>query len=173
MPYINIDTEWEEYYPKVYGYFFRRLDNRLDVEDLTSLVLSEFLKVIINPEKSYKILNKNAYLWKIAHNQLSVFINTKSKQAVLVGLDDNFEILDERVELERSLSYQDKINSLLHCIQNNLTDIDYKIVNLSLIEDRKSPEVATILNLSAENIRKRLSRSVAKLKVQCVSIWKN
>jgi DNA-directed RNA polymerase specialized sigma24 family protein len=31
----DVEKQWSEYYPKVYGYFFRRLNSREDVEDLT------------------------------------------------------------------------------------------------------------------------------------------
>ena len=173
MSYTNINYEWEFYYPKVYGYFFRRVDNRLDVEDLTSLVLSQFLEIILDEQKSVRILNKNAYLWKIAHNQLVTFINTKSKQIVSVGLNDSFEIIDERAELEKSSYYRNRIENLLHCIKQNLNGTDFNIVNLSLVEDRKSPEVAVILNLTALNVRKRLSRSVSKLKDKCKNVWQD
>jgi DNA-directed RNA polymerase specialized sigma24 family protein len=77
MSNFNINAEWEIYYPKVYGYFFRRLNNRLDVEDLTSLVLSQFFQTLLDQEKASRILNQNAYLWKIARNQLATFIDTK------------------------------------------------------------------------------------------------
>ena len=43
---------WDELYPKVYAYFLRRVDNRLDVEDLTSITLTSFLeKYRRNPDK--------------------------------------------------------------------------------------------------------------------------
>ncbi len=173
MSYTNINSEWEFYYPKVYGYFFRRIDNRLDVEDLTSLVLFQFLEIILDEEKSVRILNKNAYLWKIAHNQLVAFINNKTKQIITVGLDDNFELVDEKAELEKSSYYNHRIENLLHCIKQNLNGVDFNIVNLSLVEDRKSPEVAQILSLTAENVRKRLSRSVTKLKDKCKAVWQS
>jgi hypothetical protein len=35
---------WEEYYPKVYGYFLRRVNNHTDVEDLTCKISSPIYK---------------------------------------------------------------------------------------------------------------------------------
>jgi hypothetical protein len=32
MTQKQIQNNWEEYYPKVFGYFFRRLNNQADVE---------------------------------------------------------------------------------------------------------------------------------------------
>jgi len=112
-------------------------------------------------------------LWKIAHNQLITFINTRNKKTIFVGLDDNFEIVDEKAEIQKSSYYNYRIENLLNCIKQNLNGVDYNIVNLSLIEDRKSPEVAEILSLTAENVRKRLSRSVSKLKDKCKAVWQS
>jgi RNA polymerase sigma factor (sigma-70 family) len=168
---LNTQQEWEEYYPKVYGYFFRRLNNRLDVEDLTSIVLTYFLQTISDPEKSGRVQNRNAYLWKIAHNQLATFIRTKSKQVMTVGFDENTDSIDEKLENERSWNFKDRTEKLLHCIEKNLKDLDLQIVKQSLIEDRISSEVATNLNLTAVNVRKRLSRSVTKLRKECQKVW--
>ena len=33
---------WDEYYAKVYGYFYRRLDDKFLVEDLTAETLNDF-----------------------------------------------------------------------------------------------------------------------------------
>jgi len=172
MSNLNINAEWEIYYPKVYGYFFRRLNNRLDVEDLTSLVLFQFFQTLADPQKSSRILNQNAYLWKIARNQLATFINNKSKQMIIVGLDESVDSLDSNLETQTSSEYKIRIEKLLECVKKTLKGLDFSIVNYSLIEDRKSPEVANLLNITAENVRKRLSRSVSKLKAQCRAVWK-
>lgn len=172
MSNFNINAEWEIYYPKVYGYFFRRLNNRLDVEDLTSLVLSQFFQTLLDEEKSTRILNQNAYLWKIARNQLATFIDNKTKQMTIVGLDDDIDSIDSELESQTSSEYKLRIEKLLVCVKKALSGLDFSIVNYSLIEDRKSPEVAKLLNLTAENIRKRLSRSVTKLKAECRAVWK-
>jgi len=173
MTTINLDAEWQIYYPKVYGYFFRRVNNRLDVEDLTSLVLTYFFEAITNPEKAAKIKSPNAYLWKIAYNQLVVFIKQKSKNPIPIGLDDNFEIADESMDNTRSTNYIERSKKLLECINSTLSGLDLIIVTKSLIEDWTSPKVAEELNLTAVNVRKRLSRAVSKLRAKCKMVWQN
>ena len=173
MTTINLDTQWQIYYPKVYGYFFRRVNNRLDVEDLTSLVLTYFFEALSNPEKASKIKSPNAYLWKIAYNQLMVFITNKSKEPVPVGLDDNLEVIDDSQDNTRSTNYTERSKKLLDCINISLSGLDLIIVTKSLIEDWTSPKVATELNLTAVNVRKRLSRAVTKLRQKCRVVWEN
>ena len=115
---INLDKEWENYYPKVYGYFFRRLNNRLDVEDLTSLVLKDFFEVLINPQKSQKVTNKNCYLWKIAYNYLADFIKVKQKKLLTISYDENFEAADQSLENFESQNFKEKIANLMVCVKN-------------------------------------------------------
>jgi DNA-directed RNA polymerase specialized sigma subunit len=88
-----------------------------------------------------------------------------------VGFDENTDSIDEKLENERSWNFKDRTEKLLHCIEKNLKDLDLQIVKQSLIEDRISSEVATNLNLTAVNVRKRLSRSVTKLRKECQKVW--
>ena len=83
----TLQQKWDVYYPKVYGYFFRRVNNKTDVEDLTSMVLHKFFEVLINPEKSATLNNKNGYLWKIAHNHLVDFIKNKQKRPIVISIE--------------------------------------------------------------------------------------
>ena len=56
----KITNLWNELYPRVYGYFYRRIDNQTAVEDLTASVLSSFLK---NVENGKIKKNNFGYLW--------------------------------------------------------------------------------------------------------------
>ena len=83
----QITNLWNELYPRVYGYFWRRIDNRSHVEDLTALVLSNFL---FNLE-SGKIEQDNfGYLWQIAKNTLFEYCRGKSKNFIsLTDFDED------------------------------------------------------------------------------------
>lgn len=171
MSQFNLDSVWEEYYPKVYGYFFRRVDAREDVEDLTSMTMTQFCQTLKNSEKAKKIKNSNAYLWKIAHHQLADFIHSKSKRPITVGLDENFKIIDDSLEKLQSSYFEDRKAGLLKCIQKSLNPIEHTIVIDSIINDYKSDELAVKLGLSSSNIRQKLSRSLKKLRQKCRQVW--
>lgn len=171
MSAFNLDSVWEEYYPKVYGYFFRRVNTREDVEDMTSMTMTQFCQTLQNPEKTQKIKSLNAYLWKIAHNQLADFIRFKTKRPITVGFDDNANFVDESVEKLQSRYFDDRKVGLLKCIQKSLDKIDLTIVVDSVINDYKSEELAIKLGLSASNIRQKLSRSLKKLRQKCRQVW--
>jgi RNA polymerase sigma factor (sigma-70 family) len=162
---------WNEYYPKVYGYFFKRVDNKNDVDDLTSLVMEKYLNLFQDSEKANQVTNKHAYLWKIANNQLADFIKNKQKRIVTIGLND--ELFSLEVELEKNYSsrYLDKFSCLIDCMRESLKDQDLRIVQMSFLEEFNSKEIGQILNLTSENVRKKLSRSISKLKTSCRDIW--
>ncbi len=161
---------WEEYYPSVYGYYFRRVNNRDDVEDLTSIVITIFLDNMLDDTKT--IANPHGFLWKVAYNHLALFIRQKSKNPMAIGLiDTDFEVEPE-IEDNRSFHYQEKIKDLMHCVNKNLKDIELVIIEQVIMLDRKATEVCIELGLTAENTRQKLSRSLKKLRQSCLDIWK-
>jgi RNA polymerase sigma factor (sigma-70 family) len=171
MSTLSIDHAWEQYYPRIYGYFFRRLNNRLDVEDLTSITLSEFIEVLLDDTKCSRIRDLEDYLWKIAHNQLVGFIDKKSKIKITVGLSDETDSIDTNIDSIDSENYKFRTQALMECVEKELKSTDYQIVVMSLIEDRKSPEVAQVLSLTSVNVRKKLERAIAKLREKCRAVW--
>lgn len=169
MTDTEINHLWDEYYPKVFGYFYRRLTNRQDIEDLTSVSLTAFLTKIDNP--SLQIENKNAYLWRICHNQLAMLINTKSKTPAFVPYDESWIPQDTQLETNYSAEFKTRMQSLQACINKHLTPEESQLINLAYIEQQTSQQIATYLNSTAVAIRKRLSRSINKIKKQCSNIW--
>lgn len=165
----EIESLWNEYFPKVFGYFYRRLNCREDVEDLTSLVMTKFIHSL----NEYDIAKPNAYLWRIAHNQLVNFYREKSKTPVFTSLLENEdqEWLDESLEQSRSSAYLQRVESLIHCAKLNLKGEEYLLVNSAILEDKKSAELAIELNTKPATIRKRLSRTLQKLRDKCASVW--
>jgi RNA polymerase sigma factor (sigma-70 family) len=184
----TLQQEWDYYYPKVYGYFFRRISNKSDVEDLTAMVLHKFFEVLISPGKSANLTNKNAYLWKIAYNHLADFIQNKQKRPLTIDIEDEFETPDNSIEkfyskryqeripylvrifkIEKFYSkrYQERVKNLLKCIKTQVKDLEYKIIEMSFFEELTSIEISKVLNLKPPTIRQKLSRSLKKVREQC------
>jgi RNA polymerase sigma factor (sigma-70 family) len=163
---------WVEFYPKVFGYYFRRVNNRQDCEDLTSLVLTSFVQKMIDPDTS--IQNPHGYLWRSAHNHLVNYIKSKSVGPTMVGIEGEIEdVIDEGYEMLRSIHYRDKIQNLMECAKNQLKEIELKIIEEVVICDKKAPAVAVEIGLTPENVRQRLSRGLKKLRIQCLDLWQN
>ncbi len=169
MSFYLIKAQWDQYYPKVYGYFFRRIDSKVDVEDLVSLTMEGLIKALNKTDKP--LSNPNAYLWRIAHNHLADYIKFKSKTPKTFSLDENLDFIDQGLEDHRSSHFQAKVADLMQCVEQNLHGIEYKIVQLVVMFDQKSVDVANDLNLKPENVRQKLSRALKKLKANCLDLW--
>jgi len=165
----KITDLWHDYYPKVFGYFFRRVERREDAEDLALVVLKKFFDAL--DKKGDSIENPNAYLWQIAKNQLYYFFKTRARQPFSTDKEQNLESIDMALDAHRSKRYKERIDALLNCLKRFLKQIDYTIVYESLVQDRKSYEVSEIVDLSSANVRKRLSRSLKKVREKCRDSW--
>ena len=155
--------EWNEWYNKVYGYFFRRVDSRSDVEDLTALTLNDFFLKI-------DVKNPQGLIWVIARNKLTDYIRAKPKNHT-VSFDNLPESLMTANSNTYSDTYQSRIEHLKECVKKNLKEQDYSIVELCTISDFSSEMVAAQLGLSPANVRQKLSRSLKKVREICRRVW--
>jgi RNA polymerase sigma-70 factor, ECF subfamily len=152
---------WDEYYAKVYGYFYRRLDDKFLVEDLTAETLNDFFLSSKNSTQQY--------LWGIARNKLYGFLRQKYKEKLL-NLEDGDDLL---LDFGKNYSshYLEKIELLKECVNEQLNQTDQEIVNLSIQEDFNSKDIASKLGINHGNVRIRLFRAIKKLKSKCKQIW--
>jgi RNA polymerase sigma factor (sigma-70 family) len=151
--------DWNYWYDLVYAFFYRRLNNQTDVEDLTADVLSTFFLKEERPD------NDISYLWGIAKKKFLKFLEQKNKNKLL-----NYEDLED-FEYAQNSAYKYKIEALKECLKKQTSDLDQKIINACILENFGSQEVSQKLNLSPDNIRQRLSRSLSKLRTKCKELW--
>ena len=171
---VSTEKQWQYWYPRVYGYFYKRVNTQFQVEELTSQTMNTAFT-------AKTVHNFQAYIWKVAHNYLVKFINLKNTEPMIVGWDEsldlknstqiNFEI-EEEIEDQISQNYKSKLNQLLECVKNQITNPDeQKLIQLSIYEERNSTEIGKILNLNPDNIRQKLSRTLKKLRRHCSELW--
>lgn len=166
----DFDAMFELYYPKLYGYFFRRVNNKADVEDLAMVTITNFFEVIQKKDLEFPA----NYLWKIAHNQLVNFYSFNSKHKMPIGFDDLETIdklIDVGVENNRSPYFTLRVETLLKCMQNHLDKVEYDLVQASIFAGKNSTELAAETGLKADNIRQKLHRIFKKTKDKCKKIW--
>ncbi len=163
----NLSLTVEDYnywYSRIYGYFYRRVDSATLVRDLTVDTLSDFF--------TYKkeIQNPKSLIFKIAQNKLKNFIKSKANSPFVENIEN--ENLNQ-LEISYSSHYQDKASSLIECAKKQLKEEHFKILELSVLCDFSSQRVANELNLKSDNVRQILSRSIKKLRQECRQIWFN
>ena len=92
------------------------------------------------------------------------YIRKKDKTKVST-LDENYE------EKSFSNEFNLKLENLKKCIQSQLSTQDQEIIEMSVMSDFSSQNVAEKLNLTAANVRQKLSRSIKKLRQKCRQVW--
>ena len=172
---IDLD-QWNEYYFKVYNYFYKRVNGKYEVEELTAQTMNSAFLAKINKDIDFF----DGYLWKVAHNYLVKYIRTKSLSPMIVALDENinsieskpvFEV-DQEAEDLNSIQYQQKLKQLIDCINFNIkNDQDKAIIKLSIYEDKTAAQIGEVYNLTKETVRQRLSRNIRKLRQNCLDVW--
>ena len=151
--------EFEEYYPKVYGYFFRRVNNKQDVEDLTSITLTKLFKSLENN----KVKNTRAYLWMIAHNQLVDFYRSNKVRDIQTGMEEGWDV-DASLDNHQSDNYKRFCHEMLDQARKHISTEDYNLIEMYYLDGYSSQEVADKLNLTPANTRKKVSRIINKLR---------
>lgn len=170
----NIESAWMYWYPKVYAYFYKRVNDRFFVEELTAQTMNTAFTA-----QNVRIFH--AYMWKVAHNYLVKYINTKQVQPMPVSLEDymlgddtkaNQFMLDESADNIVSSNYNSKLDQLKICIKNNISSPDdQNLIELCIYQEKNSTEVGNLLNINPPAIRKRLSRILSKLRTHCRELW--
>jgi RNA polymerase sigma factor (sigma-70 family) len=152
---------WKYWYPRVYGFFFKRVNQIQEVEELTANTLNAFIL-------KDSVANPNAFVWQTARNQLLLFIQNKPKTVSLENIED---YANPFKQIEESSLYQNFKESLLQKCRQTLGEVDYQIVLLSLAEETTSAQIAQKLHLKASNVRQRFRRCLQKIKPLSAQIW--
>lgn len=166
----NARQTWDYWYPLVYGYFFKRVNNRADVEEMTSTTITSLLL-------KKDVQSPNAFIWQTAKNQLLLYITKKTKQPNIVQINEQTQVAylpqEASPESEELISprYQHVVTKLMECVEKNLTEEEVKITKMSIIEEQNSTQISESLSLKANTIRQKLKRAIYKLKQKCVDIW--
>ena len=161
---------YDNYYPKILGYCFRRtLDLNLS-KDLTS---ETFLKAFTGIGKyEWRGIPFSSWLFKIASNEMNMLDRRKKyhpDSICLLKENGVFEIADiadlnaEKNELEKQLQQsKDFIN-----VQQKLLLLPIKyqeVISLKYFEEKSIKEIVEILGKKEGTIKSLLSRGIEKLK---------
>jgi len=158
MKQISQD-QWNELYNQVYGFFFRRVSDRYSCEELTTLTLHDFL--------SYEgeVVSESGLMWKIARNKLSNYYRSKKKHPI-VDLD-----CESDISSEYSVEYKNRVKLLLECIHKNTTNEEYTLIESLVMYDFNSTQISKESGTKPATLRKKLSRTLSKVKESCKKIW--
>ena len=166
----EIEKIWLKYHPKIYGYYFKRLNHREDVEDLTATCLTIFVEKMISSDQ--KIDKPEAFLWKIIYNQFNEFIRQKYRLPKINQLDDSCDTINiDLIESEISQHYQAKMQEIWQSAKRSCSKQELELLEEVYLKGSRSSDLAKKWNLKPDNVRQRLKRAVDKLKKLKISLW--
>jgi RNA polymerase sigma factor (sigma-70 family) len=156
---------WNEYYPRVKGYFFKRITNQSDVDDLSSVVMTNFLQALAKQE----VESKHGLLWSIARNHLYMYFRSKKNQPAFVD-SDHFQSIEQIEDHYVSQKYSAYLEHILDRAKTLLTKEELEILHYSYFDELTSQQISEKYSTTPGNIRVKLSRIIAKLKLEALNL---
>ena len=149
-----------DYASKVFFYFIKRVNCKMDAEDLSQTVL---LEVIQNINNGARIDNLDYYIWGVCKNQYNMYLRRiiKDKNKIeygedIVYIDNTMSMLDKMIEDEKIR----KISNAIKLLSKDYAEILYAYY----VEDKTLTSIAKEINVPLGTIKWRLSEIRKKLK---------
>lgn len=136
----------KKYQPKLFQFFYQRLTEKDDVDDLIQETLIKFYKNINNFKEEKSIF---PYLLAIAQNELKIYWRKNSQKTL--SLNEKIEVNDQNFEEEIDLNIF------------SMNEKERKIINL-LKQGYRYVEIGKILKLNENTIKTIIRRFRLKIK---------
>lgn len=155
-------AEFKQLYLKwlkpVYRYFYFRIGNEKDAEDLTSQV---FLKIFQDLPRYRNQGSFSAWLFTIAHARVVDFYRKGNREVPLENAIHAVSISDP---LSRTIQAEafEQINYLF----NDLTEDEQELIRLRYAANLNYREIGQILNRKEDSVRKTLSRLLDRIRAE-------
>ncbi len=139
---------YEEHFDRIYRYIALRIEDRLEVEDMTQQVFLKALQSIHSYRPSG--VPFSSWLYRIAHNQVVDHIRKIKARATFV-LDDEASAVGEgnpELTVEHNLDIEQLVKAVRY-----LTDAQREVISLRFAAEQPISEVARIMGKSEGAIK--------------------
>lgn len=149
----------QEFIENTYLYFYKRLANHQDAEDLANDVILEALKAI---RRKKEIRNFYAWYWQMAHNKYAKFLDMKKYHAV--SLDEyTGTMTSDSIFLDDALISEEETRTLNYSI-SKLSKLQREIIILYYLKEYKISEIAERLKIPESTVKTRLKDAKINIK---------
>jgi RNA polymerase sigma factor (sigma-70 family) len=158
------DKEILKFIEPILHFCIKGLNNLHDAEDLTSEIIVHVLSGI----RKYEIESLEKWIWSIAHNRYSKFIDKRNK-TYNVEVENDYEEIADTYDFVDKLIISDNYHNIfkaLHSLSSKYHDIftDYYIKEFSI------KQIAEKYKLSETTVKWRLNVGRKKIKEKIVEI---
>ncbi|NCT55014.1 sigma-70 family RNA polymerase sigma factor [Candidatus Falkowbacteria bacterium] len=152
---------YDFYFPRIYGFIFKRVGGKEVAEDIVSAV---FMKAFTNLNSFYpqREASFSAWLYRIASNQLIDHYRYAGRRPT-VALENINEPGDDRQNPQIDFLRQEE-RSLVERALMSLADKDREILTLKFYAELEPSEIADILKTNANNVGVMAYRALQKFK---------
>jgi RNA polymerase sigma-70 factor, ECF subfamily len=152
---LKFKTIYQKWMARIYRYFYFRVGNVKDAEDLTSQV---FLKVFESLPRYQNRGCFSAWLFSIAHARVVDFYRSKKKEGSLELHDAELSVPD----MQDDFATADEVREVLHLF-HTLNEEEQELIRLRFIAELSYQEIGAILSRKEDTVRKSVSRLLSRM----------
>ena len=159
LPPYKIEEIYENNAERIYRFFFYKIRDQIEAEDLTSETFHQFIKKV----KHTEIENSVNFLYGIAKNLFQEFLRKKYKLQTCTFLEESNEF-QTYVEGYVNQKNQETPEDLLHRYLPQLPDKQRQIIELRLIQKLTPTEITEKIQKNINYVRTTQKRAIRNLR---------
>lgn len=164
------ESFFNDHFHSVYHFVYYMIGNKSDAEDVTQEI---FLKIAIAFDETSELTSTKAWIYTIARRTVIDFVRKKKTKKYLTfwknHIPDDFDVVDERPTRPEDILVEREKQQSLYNMLDQLPEKMRTVLYLRYIQGLPLPEVATILDMTHNNVSVIQNRAIAKLKSMVVS----
>lgn len=149
---------YEKWLPRVYRYFYFRVGNEKDAEDLTSQVFLQVCEALPRYRNSARF---STWLFTIAHSRMVDFYRRKRPEIEL----ENAAQMPSPEVMVSGIDRQEEIGQVISLLRR-CTSEEQELIRLRFFADLNYAEIGVILHKREDAVRKATTRLIQRLQAQ-------
>ncbi len=150
-----VELMWDRYANDLFAYLLVVLCSRHDAEDVLQTV---FVKIAQKRHRLVKARRLDAYVFRIARNEVSSFISRRKRGRKVEGLDKSWLIVSEGHQELNDLAEE------LQAVLARLPQQQREVIVMKIYRQKTFLEIAGILGLSQNTVASRYRYGMEKLR---------
>ena len=150
---------YDFYLPRIFGFIYRRVQDRCVAEDLTSMT---FQRALENVRRSdFRNESFGGWLYRVASNVVVDHVRRDRRYVSIADLSDGEEPGDLALDALAAALDRDQVQRALRQLSNNHREV----LVLRFYDDLEVPEICAVLGCSREALAVRLHRALRALRL--------
>ncbi len=149
---------YDFYLPRVYGFIYRRVQDRCVAEDLTSMTFQRALENVRRPDFRNECFG--GWLYRVASNAVVDHVRRAGRFVAMGGANGCEEPGDLALDALAAALDRDQLRRALLSLSNGHREV----LVLRFYDDMDTPEMCTVLGCSREALAVRIHRALRALR---------